>query len=279
MKTMAEDRQDTQLPQGRRRSPRDTNRIQIDNVQRDRMDELFFRDANIVNASLPEAASLHRVHTAPNIYTINNFLTTKEVDYFMGEAANGTFEESYVDVPDSSKVTVDPNRTSTFISFPKQQSKLISTIEQRVVNLLRLVSANNLEPLQMVRYQPDESFGIHHDMGAFDEETGRVTMPDKSTLTKRRLVTIFCYLNTLPPEAGGCTWFPKCNDLRIRPEAGKAVLFSNVTKERLPDGLTIHAGEAVVCAATTGKRSEPKRRKMTHPTMNKYGINIWVGES
>jgi hypothetical protein len=53
--------------------------------------------------------------------------------------------------------------------------------------------------IQLVRYKPGEFFGVHHDLGDLLED-GSVALPPRDTTfgSKRRLVTLFCYLNTLP---------------------------------------------------------------------------------
>ena len=123
---------------------------------------------------------------------------------------------------------------------------------------------DQIEALQLVRYTRNQFFNIHHDMGdLLDDDT--VLLPPKHFAVKRRLVTIFCYLNTI--EEGGCTYFPKCNQLRVQPKRGRAVLWSNVTTDGQPDPQTIHAGEPVI--QTNGGSEED---------VIKYGLNIWICE-
>lgn len=143
-------------------------------------------------------------------------------------------------------------------------------------------------------------------MGDYNEQTGDVSLPPKSVLVKRRLVTIFCYLNDLPAKSGGCTGFPACDNLQVQPKAGRAVVFCNVKGDGMPDPRTIHAGEKVAATKSTtttkGKAkkkkspaektskkdtteiktkratSGPKKPKKSTPLV-KYGLNIWVCES
>jgi hypothetical protein len=170
----------------------------------------------------------------------------------------------------------DAHRTSTFLAFSKQHDSKIAAIEQRAADVLGTTSIH-IEALQLVRYLPGQFFGVHHDLGEYDESTGVVGLPPKSYLSKRRLVTLFCYLNDLDPSAGGATCFPQAtnttttnnsqnekndpNPLRITPVAGRAVLFSNVNRHGLPDPRTVHAGEPVLQPGTV-----------------KYGVNIWLCE-
>ena len=124
-------------------------------------------------------------------------------------------------------------------------------------------------------------------------------LPRKNLACKRRLVTIFCYLNTLDDDEGGCTYFPKCDDLRVKPKRGRAVLWCNITQDGQPDSRTIHAGEAVISkkaeeevprpvTPTTStskadssecsqKDGSSRKSKKTTDT-KKYGLNIWICE-
>ncbi len=194
----------------------------------------------------------------------------------------------------------DSHRTSTFYSFRKLQDTKIRALEQRIANILGCW-VHQIEALQLVRYLPGQFFGIHHDLGNLLEDDS-VELPRKDLACKRRLVTIFCYLNSLRDEEGGCTYFPKCGDLRVKPQRGRAVLWCNITPDGKPDSRTIHAGEAVKslssespsktsCAkeisvaseCSLGKSSsnelvQPKSKDSEKLQTTKYGLNIWVCE-
>ena len=66
----------------------------------------------------------------------------------------------------------------------------------------------HLERLNMVRYNPGEFYGVHHD-------------------GPMRPVTVFIYLNDLPDGAQGETYFPKLG-LKFVPRKGTALMWSNV---------------------------------------------------
>eukprot|EP00968_Pinguiococcus_pyrenoidosus_P013360 scaffold1220_cov259-Pinguiococcus_pyrenoidosus.AAC.32 len=74
------------------------------------------------------------------------------------------------------------------------------------------LSAEYVEPLQIVSYTEGQHFDIHHDAGTWNEETETI----EGCTRPRRIATIFVYLNTLP-EGQGHTEFPRL-DLSIRPE-------------------------------------------------------------
>ena len=246
------------------------------------------------------------------IYVLDNFLTEAELKYFDDKIRSSLeFQRSFVDnmnydndeeqergedmhADDEGKheykkkrkrkqrtVLDDSQRTSTFYPFRKLQDTKVAALEQRIANLLGCW-VHQIEPLQLVRYEPGQFFGVHHDMGDLkDDDT--VELPKKDLAVKRRLVTIFCYLNTLENGQGGATYFPKCGNLRVRPVRGRAVLWSNVTEDGQPDERTIHAGEAVVdnrkvAAASDTTVKGSTKRSQRDADLVKYGLNIWICE-
>lgn len=294
-----------------------------------RLNQLFFQEEQESPSSGGEAEAeaavrliqigkfvLQRVHASPNIYVIDNFLNASELAYLHDAIAKRKFQRSYVDraaataecggsgdsgsgaeedtaaggVAGGSSHYDTTHRTSTFVSFEKQQDAKCAGIENKAAQLLGCWTSIMLEPLQLVRYLPGQFFDVHHDMGDFCPETGVVELPPKSLFSKRRVVTLFCYLNAV--TSGGATHFPLAtvgaaatattdaaadhvdianNDslpsrssssedgLRVEPVPGRAVLFSNVLSTGLPDPRTIHAGEPVLSGL-------------------KYGLNIWICE-
>ncbi|GAX09747.1 hypothetical protein FisN_19Lh216 [Fistulifera solaris] len=242
-----------------RRTPRNTQCIRFPpktSLCYRRLDQLFF-------SSTPKRAlssykkPWEKVHAEPNIYVLENFLTTKEISHLMEFVATKRFQRSFVDGENNISSIDRSHRTSTFLSFAKQHDKTIATIEQRAADLLG-TQTRALEGLQLVRYEQGQFFGVHHDLGIYDEEEDTVALPPKTTWSPRRLVTLFCYLNDC--SEGGATVFPKAQ-LRVQPAAGNAVLFSNVMSGGMPDVRTLHAGEPP-----------------TSPQCVKYGLNIWFCE-
>ncbi len=233
--------------------------------------------------------TLELVFESPNVYVIDNFLTTPDLEYLDRAILGSQFQQSYVDGKSEESILDSQHRTSTFLSFPKQGNKNLNNIEQKAATLMGCYSTDPIEPLQLVRYLPGQFFGAHHDMADYDESTGEVALPAKHVMAKRRLVTIFCYLNDLEPDQGGCTVFPLCvpsnhngEPLRVRPKRGRAVVFGNVTRAGLPDPRTIHAGETVI--DNTKKDTQAARVKGEKKTKGKpaapvkYGLNIWMCE-
>jgi prolyl 4-hydroxylase len=217
---------------------------------------------------------LRRVHSVPTpIYEIDNFLSEAELNYFKDFIQTCPFQRSFVDnmhfgtdqQQSSNKrqrrtILDDSHRTSTFYGFRHRADTTIRAIEQRTADLLGCW-IHQIEGLQLVRYLPGQFFGVHHDLGDLLEDD-QVLLPKKQVALKRRLVTIFVYLNDLEMDQGGCTYFPRCGNLRVRPRQGMAVLWSNVSMNGYPDPNTIHAGEAVIGGSDVVK----------------YGLNVWITE-
>lgn len=185
---------------------------------------------------------------------MDDFLSSAELSHLLSLINKAPkFQKSFVG--EDSHVDTE-QRTSSFLSISKQHDKVIAAIESKAANLLGCWGTVSVEPLQLVRYAPGQFFDVHHDLGDYDDDADKVLLPPKSMLCKRRLVTIFCYLNTIRHE--GETEFPKC-DLKVAPKAGSAVIFPNVLSDGTPDERTLHAGLPPI-----------------HEI--KYGLNIWICE-
>jgi prolyl 4-hydroxylase len=200
-----------------------------------------------------EEKKLKLVHESPNIYVMDAFLTASELQYCTTLFEDARFCKSFVDTSDSQKILVEDQRTSSFLSFQKLQNSFVTSMEKRASDLLGL-SVEQIEPLQLVRYRVGEFFGVHHDLGILYDD-GSVELPPKNHWSKRRMVTIFVYLNA----SDGCTSFPAL-DLKVTPKCGRAVLFCNILQNGMPDPRTVHAGE-------------PPQSGV------KYGLNIWACET
>jgi hypothetical protein len=83
-----------------RRSSRTTNRLVLPHptsLAYRRLDELFFQSYTGLGQVNYRKWTLQRVHCDPNIYVIDDFLTSKEVSYFHRRIEQGGFERSFVD--------------------------------------------------------------------------------------------------------------------------------------------------------------------------------------
>lgn len=282
-----EEEEDADASSPRRRSNRNLNAIRVrgNGTFYRNLKTLFFSkrsDTGYQNIG-GNRIQWQRERDNPPIYVIDDFLTPSELEYFDARVKDLKFERSFVDnmaldeMGGAGDSATDPDikpkkrqrrtildtthRTSRFFGFKKQQDAKIAALERRIAVLLGCW-VHQIEPLQLVRYLPGEFFNVHHDMGDL-MDNDQVKLPKKHVAVKRRVLTLFFYLNTLTEDQGGCTHFPKCKTLRVQPKRGRVVIWSNVTAEGLPEPRTIHAGEPV--------KSDDK-------DFAKYGLNLWICE-
>jgi hypothetical protein len=129
-------------------------------------------------------------------------------------------------------------RTSSSCMLRNAQTAVVDRLEQRLASLAKL-PISQLERLAVVKYAPGEYFSEHHD-GKF------------------RPITVFIYLNDLPPNDEGDTYFPSIG-LSFVPREGCAVMWFNATPEGTEDSRMVHAGRPPL-------------------TGTKYGINCFFSE-
>eukprot|EP00929_Paragymnodinium_shiwhaense_P068074 TRINITY_DN34215_c0_g1_i2.p1 TRINITY_DN34215_c0_g1~~TRINITY_DN34215_c0_g1_i2.p1 ORF type:complete len:466 (+),score=81.24 TRINITY_DN34215_c0_g1_i2:76-1473(+) len=163
----------------------------------------------------------------PHMTVVPNFLTDVECKH-LRDLAHGLWTRSLVgslkgaEGHNKPKVQEAETRTSCSAKLRYAQTEVLARIETRLAQLAGL-PVETLERLVMVRYQPGETFKVHHD-GKF------------------RPRTIFVYLNDLPEDDdGGDTFFPHLG-LSFRPRCGTAAMWSNATPEGSEDSRMVHAG-------------------------------------
>jgi len=160
----------TQQHQSVRRSPRIKNKLSPSRGSQltGNTGFLFSNDFLSESNSVIRRGSrrLRSVHHSPNVFTIDEFLTSNEIAHFVSIAqSNGDrFEESYVQATVSQNQIISKERTSTFIFLPKYLDKVSRAIEARAAEIVSL-SIENVEPLQIVRYSQGQQFTLHHDAG------------------------------------------------------------------------------------------------------------------
>ncbi len=199
-------------------------------------------------------------------------------------------------------------RTSQFIHFAKQSDSIITSIEQRACELLSLPN-ENIEPLQLVKYDVGQYFNVHHDLGILYDD-GSVELPQRTNALlspPRRIVTILVYLNDVESCHGGSTQFPllkpkqdhsnKCNMLssdpqdrddrqclEIIPKKGMALVWCNITKDGLPDTRVVHSGQPLLSNKEKHTHEKEKleasdsKNKEEDGSIAKYAMNIWACE-
>jgi prolyl 4-hydroxylase len=150
------------------------------------------------------------------------------------------------------------------------QDEVVRCIESRALEFQGYdTHESHLEPLQLVRYGPDEQYGYHTDWLS-------ETQYSASYNGGNRLSSFFVYVYVSDRTTGGGTNFPlinppkderwcglvECdepyaNGVTFRPVEGNAIYWENLTPNGMGDPRTEHAGLPL----TTGE---------------KIGMNIWT---
>jgi hypothetical protein len=214
---------------------------------------LFYQENYFTDNLATEYKNLQLIHTSPNIFLVENFLSELDLDYF-----DKHITENYSDFQDSftednfNDVIYSLERTSRFCFLTKGRDSRVRNIESRAADLAGL-SVCNVEPLQIIHYTGGQQFTTHHDSGTLHEDNKTIDL-----LVPRRLVTLVVYLNDLP-FGNGFTEFPSLN-LSILPKRGQALMFCNILPNGQADNRVIHKALPV------------------HSPLQKYGLNIWISE-
>jgi len=125
-------------------------------------------------------------------------------------------------------------RASATAFLDHQGDRRLRDIKARIAELSGL-PVEHQERLQVTHYGPADRYDPHYDaLGASGADPGPAG---------DRTCTVILYLND--DYRGGATWFPRIRR-RIRPETGKAVVFTNLTLDgEGAEPLSLHAGERV----------------------------------
>ena len=131
--------------------------------------------------------------------------------------------------------------------------ELVGELSARVAALFSAsgvpVTPQHIEPLQLVRYQPSEHFGPHHDYHASAES---------SVQGEQRSFTVLLFGSTLPPGSGGETRFPLL-DVSVSPRTGDALIWANLLDDGTPNVRSPHGGRP-------------------RGSGEKLAVNVWVAD-
>ena len=130
---------------------------------------------------------------------------------------------------------LDPARTNSAQHFGLAETDLVFMLTQGRIGTATGQSIQNMEPPNVLRYQPGQSFTAHFDW--FDPQDAHFRRV--VDLMGQRVCTVLIYLNDA--YSGGETDFPDAG-FRFRGRRGDALIFWNVQPDGTPDPLTRHAG-------------------------------------
>jgi prolyl 4-hydroxylase len=176
-------------------------------------------------------------YTKPRIVLLGNVVSAEECDALVRYSEQRLQRSPVVADADGSLQT-DAQRTSQGAMLKRGETELIARLEARLAFLADWPLERG-EPLQVVRYGPENEYRSHYDW--FDPE-----LPGPRRHLQhggQRLATLLLYLNEV--IEGGSTEFPLLG-LEIRPQKGSAIFFANTDAHGHPDRQTLHAGMPVV---------------------------------
>lgn len=188
------------------------------------------------------------ISTDPKVYYLHNFLKDNEADELIN-TININKKDSKLEVSSSNTVVTTLKKKLRNSSSAYIKKGTYINIEERAANFAN-TNIDKIEALNGIVYRKGEYFKEHMD-----------TFHVGSEYLKNggnRIGSIFCFLNSLKNEDGGCTHFLRLK-YRIKPEKGNAVYFENM-KDGLPDQRLSHEGESILTDTL------------------KYGLNIWIRE-
>ena len=159
--------------------------------------------------------------TEPYIAQYDNWLTDAEIATILSK--NFEFVAGRVRKPDGS-LRVDPIRQCQTHRIEYGADPYFDSLTQRVADFFDVPDLMCVEPLPLMKYEPDNYFNWHTDLtGGF---------------ATQRTATMIMYLND--DFEGGDTCFQYL-DLRVRPKRGSALVYYYTPAQPL-----IHRGEAVI---------------------------------
>lgn len=171
----------------------------------------------------------------PRVVVFGSLLSDEECEAIIS-AARPRLQRSLTVDNQSGGEAVNDDRTSNGMFFQRDESEIITRIEQRIARLLNWPQQNG-EGLQVLHYRPGAEYKPHYDYFAPNE-------PGTPTILKRggqRVGTLVMYLNE--PTRGGGTIFPDVG-LQVVPRRGNAVFFSYDRPD--PTTKTLHGGAPVL---------------------------------
>ena len=173
----------------------------------------------------------------PLIFTISNFLSKKDCNFFI-KAAHGKLQSALVGVEGKRHVI----RTGKSCFLKQNYDKKVTNIISKIASILECENISLPKSLSIINYKSLQGYAYHTD--AFDlDKTGKV-VDQKGKIMIQRKYTAICYLNDV--KKGGFTRFALLN-IDIKPALGKLLIFKNVlNNSNLCDKRTLHGGLPVI---------------------------------
>ena len=171
-----------------------------------------------------EPLALERISESPLLHKASHFLSDDECDYLVRRAER-RLKPTMVIERATGRSIYHPVRRSDSMHFGVGNEDLVVTAINRRIAAASGTTAEQGEPLQLLRYGPGNEFKSHHDA---EKEGGN-----------QRILTALVYLSD--DYDGGETRFTRTG-FSFRGHKGDILLFSNVRPDGRPDPMAEHAG-------------------------------------
>jgi prolyl 4-hydroxylase len=163
-----------------------------------------------------------RLSTVLDVTLFRSAFTALECDY-LRELVDGSFRPSFV-FDAKGAPTRDTTRTSEECGIPwLMEDPAVHAVNRRLAALTG-TSAEQGEPMLILRYEPGQQYRPHTDYVGLEHE---------------RVLTALVYLNE--GYGGGETSFPKAG-VTVKGRQGDVLVFRNTTVDGRPNPLSVHAG-------------------------------------
>jgi 2OG-Fe(II) oxygenase superfamily len=174
--------------------------------------------------------------SSPYVTLTRDFLTKEEIDHLITTAKPNMVAAQVID-PKTSQSVPHEYRSGKNYFFSKSQDLVIKQIEEKIAAMTNTRIAQ-FEGIQVNYYGIGDEFKAHPDY--LDD-----TLEGHRPLFKtggQRIISVLMYLNT--PEEGGETFFDALN-IRVKPEPGSVLMWSNIDRQQKPDKRSYHGSRPV----------------------------------
>lgn len=217
-----------------------------------------------------QTVTLETLSVTPLVFSVSGFLSEEECNHVQ-RVAEPTMEYSGVVLMDKDQGRPASDFRTSQTTFVAAKDEVLKDIDYRTASLVR-VPRNHQEHTQVLRYGLGEKYDSHHDY--FDP---KLYQNDANTLRfiqngrRNRMSTVFWYLSDV--QSGGETVFPRFNNmieksmtdcetgLKVKPEAGKVIIFYSMTADGRTDSNSLHGAcpvhEGIKWAANKWVWNEP----------------------
>jgi hypothetical protein len=171
---------------------------------------------------------------SPRIWVLEKFCSPQVCAWIRGRT-QGRLQAARTYDAEQGGRSVNDMRTNTGAGFGLWNSDLVLTLTRFRIAEATQVTFSNLEPVNVLHYDPGQKFDRHFDW--IDPDVGHFA--DDLAQRGQRTATALVYLNDA--YEGGDTDFPEIG-YGFKGDTGDLLVFFNVTEDGKPDPRTLHAG-------------------------------------